>query len=196
MAVAATGSTRTPSVQDILSLTGPTRGFLCPLSANVYNIEFTSFKIRDPVSGKIYFQVSRDDLTPEQLAEMAISQMTNPPTEEQSRSIRYEFPAEVLRLQEIGTTLIFSVGNQPVPNFRMIERHYFGTELLKSFDFNFGFCIPNSTNSWEAIYELPRLSPEREQAVLAAPYQTTSDSFYFVNDQLIMHYKAEYAYRL
>ncbi len=28
--------------------------------------------------------------------------------------------------------------------------------MLKSYDFNFSFCIPNSTNEWEAIYDLPR----------------------------------------
>jgi hypothetical protein len=50
-------------------------------------------------------------------------------------------------------SLTFSVGPEPIENFRMIERHYFRDILIKSFDFNFGFCIPNSTNTWEAIYE-------------------------------------------
>lgn len=26
---------------------------------------------------------------------------------------------------------------------------------MRSYDFTFGFCIPNSTNSWEAIYDVP-----------------------------------------
>lgn len=38
---------------------------------------------------------------------------------------------------------------QAVENFRMIERHYFRDRLIKSFDFTFGFVIPNSSNSWE-----------------------------------------------
>ena len=39
----------------------------------------------------------------------------------------------------------------------MIERHYHNQThaLMKSYDFNFSFCIPNSTNEWEAIYSLP-----------------------------------------
>ena len=41
----------------------------------------------------------------------------------------------------------------------MIERHYFRDRLLKSFDFEFGFCIPNSKNTVEHIYEFPSLSP-------------------------------------
>ena len=52
----------------------------------------------------------------------------------------------------------FTVGNRPLNNFRMIERHYFRDTLLKSFDFDFGFCIPNSRNTCEHIYEFPQLS--------------------------------------
>jgi hypothetical protein len=45
-------------------------------------------------------------------------------------------------------SLRFRVGPSEVHNFRMIERHYHnGTgALMKSYDFNFSFCIPNSTN--------------------------------------------------
>lgn len=42
----------------------------------------------------------------------------------------------------------------------MVERHYFKNRLLKSFDFDFGFCMPNSQNSCEHIYEMPALTPE------------------------------------
>ena len=33
-----------------------------------------------------------------------------------------------------------------------------------------------------------------EQELIDCPYQTKSDSFYFVEDQLVMHNKADYAY--
>ncbi len=55
----------------------------------------------------------------------------------------------------------FSVGDKPVENFRMVEKHYFREKVLKGFDFNFGFCMPNSKNTCEHIYEFPKLS-ERE----------------------------------
>lgn len=42
----------------------------------------------------------------------------------------------------------------------MIERHYFRDQLLKSFDFEFGFCIPSSKNTCEHIYEFPQLSED------------------------------------
>jgi len=37
----------------------------------------------------------------------------------------------------------------------MIERHYFQGQLVKSYDFTFGYCIPGSTNEWEAVYAVP-----------------------------------------
>lgn len=106
----------------------------------------------------------------------------------------------------------FTVGDQPVKEFQMIERHFFNNKCLKSFEFNFGFCVPNSRNTCEQIYEFPELIqteskstisliPEylissftTETKLIANPYQTKSDSFYFVDGELVMHHRAEYAY--
>lgn len=63
----------------------------------------------------------------------------------------------------------FTVGSQPVNNFRMIERHYFKDKLMKSFDFKFGFCIPHSRNTVEHIYELPELSKDESMLSLVYP---------------------------
>lgn len=41
----------------------------------------------------------------------------------------------------------------------MIEHHFFRDRLLKTFDFEFGYCIPYSRNSCEHIYEFPHLPP-------------------------------------
>ena len=76
----------------------------------------------------------------------------------------------------------------------MIERHYFRDRLIKSFDFSFGFCIPGSTNTWEAVYAMPPMDKELVDDMVAHPYETSSDSFYFVGDKLIMHNKAFYKY--
>lgn len=54
----------------------------------------------------------------------------------------------------------FTVGSKPVNKFRMIERHYFRNKLLKTFDFEFGFCIPHSKNTCEHIYKFPNLDSE------------------------------------
>jgi hypothetical protein len=99
----------------------------------------------------------------------------------------------------------------------MIERHYFNDKLLKSYEFNFGFIIPNSQNSMEQIYELPNLDENQSllfllvfnlyfpilnfkiklflvSEIIANPNMTKSDTFYFVDNVLIMHHKAEYSY--
>ena len=39
----------------------------------------------------------------------------------------------------------------------MIERHYYKDKLVRSYDFSFCFCMPNSQNSWEAVYDLPEV---------------------------------------
>jgi hypothetical protein len=113
---------------------------------------------------------------------------------EESRMIHYTFSAEFLELNTIGTTLFFSVGERPVSNLRMIERHYFRDRLLNSYDFAVDFCIPNSTNTWEAIYSLPDLTPDEKMELVMNPFETKSDSFFFVEDALIMHKRAEYEY--
>ena len=86
------------------------------------------------------------------------------------------------------------MGDEPLPNFRMIERHYFRDELIKSYDFDFGFCIPGSTNSWEAVYETPLLPDEIIDLMVRNPFETYSDTFYFVGEELVMHHKVSYKY--
>lgn len=58
----------------------------------------------------------------------------------------------------------FTVGDRPINSFRMIERHYFQGRLLKNFDFDFGFCIPNSRNTCEHIYEFPQLPDDLSES--------------------------------
>lgn len=76
----------------------------------------------------------------------------------------------------------------------MIERHFFRDRHLKTFDFEFGYCIPHSKNTCEHIYEFPNLPTELINEMIQNPFETRSDSFYFVEDRLVMHNKADYAY--
>jgi len=64
----------------------------------------------------------------------------------------------------------------------MIERHYFRDKLLKNFEFLFPFCIPNSTNDWESIYDIPYIDENLKKEMIDNPWETESDSFYFVNN--------------
>ena len=174
--------------------------FLCGINANVYNIKFKKFKVRDLDSGFVLFEVSDDspDEPQEQKDNNNPPQKEVPETEEQiensPRTIRYHLGPDFLDLKNLGSSLTFSVGNKPVKNLLMIERHYFKTVLVKSFEFKFDFCIPNSTNTWESIYTIPELDPKLKQEMIDNPWLTKSDSFYFVEDKLVMHNKAMYNY--
>jgi hypothetical protein len=54
--------------------------------------------------------------------------------------------------------------------------------------------MPSSQNSLEAVYELPQFGPELEEEMINSPFETVSDSFYFVEGKLVMHNKAAYSY--
>ena len=168
----------------VASLTEATQQFLCPLSANTFGIEFVYFKVRDLESGTVLFEV----------AEEAEEENHEAIEDDSIRTIKYHLGPDFLNLTALGSTIGFKVGNKPVKNFRMIERHYFHSTLLKSFDFNLEFCIPGTRNTWEVIYELPSLSESLKSEMIAQPWETKSDSFYFVENKLIMHNKAEYNY--
>ena len=77
----------------------------------------------------------------------------------------------------------------------MVERHYFRGKVIRSYDFTFGFIIPNSTNTWEFIYDLPELSEEEMAEIIAAPWEVKSDSFFFADDKLVIHNRAIYNYQ-
>lgn len=177
--------------EDVLKLRKPTTNYLCTVQDNVYGIEFTRFKIRNMDTEQTLFEISKP--SPEEMAAL-LAESSDPVDPNAGRFVRYHFTAEFLRLKTIGATVEFDVGSKPVKNFRMIERHYFGDKLLKSFDFDFGFCIPGSHNTCEHIYEFPPLNTEMMKEMINSPYETKSDSFYFVDGKMIMHNKADYAY--
>ncbi|KAL4084320.1 hypothetical protein QTP88_028145 [Uroleucon formosanum] len=181
----------TISPEDVLTLSKITEGYLCAPDANIYNIDFIRFKIRDLDTGMVLFEIAKpsvildDNQTEGKVEETDLNS---------GRFVRYQFTPKFLKLKLVGATVEFTVGNKPVNKFRMIERHYFRNKLLKTFDFEFGFCIPHSKNTCEHIYKFPNLDPESIKEMIQYPFETKSDSFYFVEDRLIMHNKAEYAY--
>jgi hypothetical protein len=164
-------------------LTDYTDKFLCLLKDNIYNIKFLKFQVRDLDTNYCLFEVA-DEGGSEEIEDIS----------DNSRVIKYHLGPEFLELRNIGTCLTFSVGKLPVKNLLMIERHYFKGKLIKSFEFKFDFCIPNSTNTWETIYNIPELDDETKEDMINSPWETKSDSFYFVDNALIMHHKALYNY--
>uniref|UniRef100_A0A182PC60 GMP phosphodiesterase delta subunit domain-containing protein n=1 Tax=Anopheles epiroticus TaxID=199890 RepID=A0A182PC60_9DIPT len=214
----------------VLQLNKITDDYLCTPDANIYEIDFTRFKIRDLESGAVLFEIAKPSLTDITHTSAAVTASgeskvkeagtanddasgvpsskapTNKPTggaedtaEETfepnaGRYVRYQFTPQFLKLKTVGATVEFTVGSKSVKNFRMIERHFFKDRLLKTFDFEFGYCIPFSKNTCEHIYEFPAIPPDLVNEMIQHPFETRSDSFYFVDGCLVMHNKADYAY--
>ena len=112
----------------------------------------------------------------------------------QTRVIKYHLGPDFLKLRTVGLTLNFGIGAEPINALEMVERHYFRGKVIRSYDFKFGFVIPNSTNSWEFIYDLPELSPQEQTQIIEAPWEVKSDSFFFADGKLIIHNRAIYNY--
>ncbi|XP_077390530.1 matrix metallopeptidase 25a isoform X2 [Festucalex cinctus] len=136
--------------QQVLRLNRYTADYLCLPEDNIYNINFSRFKIRDLASGAVILDIKK--YRPTEIQDI-IELDTN-------RFIQYQFSPAFLNLREIGATLEFTVGNKALSRFRLIERHFFRNVLLKTFDFEIGFCIPHSRNTCEHIYCLPDLDAE------------------------------------
>ncbi|CAI5797517.1 protein unc-119 homolog B [Podarcis raffonei] len=176
--------------EHVLGLSRVTENYLCRPEDNFYNIDFTKFKIRDLETGTVLFEIAKPSALEQEDDDGDAGEVDT----SAGRFVRYQFTPAFLRLRTVGATVEFTVGDKPVSNFRMIERHYFRDRLLKNFDFDFGFCIPSSRNTCEHIYEFPQLSEDLIRLMVENPYETRSDSFYFVDNKLIMHNKADYAY--
>ncbi len=76
----------------------------------------------------------------------------------------------------------------------MVERHYFREKVIRSYEFPFGFLIPGSENSWEFIYDMPDLTEAEKKDIIASPWEVKSDTFFFAENKLIIHNRAEYNY--
>jgi len=173
-----------PTVEYVMSLTKPTDTFLCHITANRFGIDFVNFRVRSLDAGsQTLFEVAR----PEGVPAVPIENQ-----DDSSRFIRYHFGPEFLDIQTVGTQLEFTIGEEPLHDFLMIERHYFRDQLMQSYDFNMPFVIPGSRSSWEMIYTKPMLNDEWKAALISSPWESRSDSFYFVNGELVMHNRAEY----
>lgn len=80
----------------------PRAGYLCPLSANRYNVRFNAFKVRDYDANTTLYEVRAPPSDEDE--QQPFPHDPTPEEEAQIRSISYQFPARVLSLKRIGTT--------------------------------------------------------------------------------------------
>ena len=176
------------SLEDARSLAQPTDKFHWMPSDNVYRIKFLRYKIRDMDSGITLADIFHKHLDNDE------DEYNDDYVDDNERLIKYKFGPDFLDLRNIGTQLEFSVGDKPVKNLVMIEKHFFKDKQIKDYEFNFKFCIPNTENSWELIYELPELTDSEKQELIESPWEVKSDTFFFVEGKLVIHTRAVYDY--
>ena len=169
----------------VKTLKAPTDRFLCKLTDNWAKFRFRGFKIRDMISNITLVEVPDDDIENEDLSDE---------DDPSKRMIKYHLGPDFLYLQTVGLTMNFSIGEKPIQNMEMVERHYFRGKVIRDYSFKFGFVIPNSTNSWEFVYDLPNLTEEEKAEISSAPWEVKSDSFFFAEGKLMIHNRAEYNY--
>lgn len=183
------------TIDEISALTRPSEDYLCNLRDNSFCLQFLAFRLSDAETNEIYFQLENEELSS---AAMLIDDANIGEEEKkyikEARRIEYVFPKKVLEREHISSFVRFKVGDRPVNELVLLEKHFYKDELLKEFKFTFPFCAPDSTNTWEFVYSLPKLTPTQAADIIANPNIVTSDTYLFVEGKLIIHNKVFYTY--
>lgn len=89
---------------EVLRLTKITETYLCEPDANIYDIDFTRFKIRDLESGAVLFEIAKP--LPENVDENTEKNAENeePLDPNSGRFVRYQFTPQFLKLKTVGAT--------------------------------------------------------------------------------------------
>lgn len=104
-------STVTP--EDVLNLSKITDDYLCSANANIFEIDFTRFKIRDLESGAVLFEIAKppseqfpDGLSIEDTMLAAAEELSLDDTADPNagRYVRYQFTPAFLNLKTVGAT--------------------------------------------------------------------------------------------
>lgn len=110
------------------------------------------------------------------------------------RKKTYNFPISFLQQNFMSTYLKFKVGDLEVKNLVLVENHFYKNHRIASYVFKFPYCAPNSVNSWQYVYELPKIKKEFIEDIKKNGTVTTSDTFFFVEGKMVMHNKSEYVF--
>lgn len=94
--------------ETVLNLASVTENYLCSTSENIYNIDFTRFKIRDLETDLVLFEIAKP--ASEQVRSADLEDIDKLKDTEQTvdanagRYVRYQFTAQFLKLKTVGAT--------------------------------------------------------------------------------------------
>lgn len=106
-----------------------------PLEAGdaVLGFKVNWMNLRDADSGKILWQGAED--------------LSRPDIEHEAR-----VPKKILKCRAVSREINFSSAEQ-LEKFRLEQKVLFKGRCLEEWFFEFGFVIPNSTNTWQSVIE-------------------------------------------
>ena len=110
------------------------------------------------------------------------------------RKKTYDFPESFFDAKYISTFLKIKVGDHEVRDLVLIENHFYKDKRIASYKFTLPFCAPNSVNTWEYVYDIPKLPQEYIQNLISGNAKNTSDTFFFVQGKMILHNKSDYLF--
>ncbi|XP_047470530.1 protein unc-119 homolog B-like [Penaeus chinensis] len=90
------------SPEDVLRLNKITENYLCSPEANVYDIDFTRFKIRDMDTDTVLFEIAKPPPQETEEGDASIDQEESDPNA--GRFVRYQFTPQFLKLKTVGAT--------------------------------------------------------------------------------------------
>jgi hypothetical protein len=170
------------SLEEVLKMKEAANKFLVKLEDNVPGVRFNGFKLRDCDNDVVYHEYY-----PENVYELDYFA---------DHMLEYVFPNKILKTKTLGSTLKLVVGNQVVKNLVLVERHYIDGKLAANYDFKFPLFMPNSTNTIEFIYTIPKLGDDVYKKMNSGgTIHAKSDTFIFVEGKMIIHRRATYEYQ-
>uniref|UniRef100_H2YB94 Phosphodiesterase delta-like protein n=1 Tax=Ciona savignyi TaxID=51511 RepID=H2YB94_CIOSA len=103
--------------------------------------------LRDASSGKVLWQGDND--------------LSKPGREHEA-----EVPKKILKCKAVSREINFS-SQEEMEKFRLEQRVIFKGKCLEEWFFEFGFVIPNSTNTWQSVIEAAPASQMMPASVLS-----------------------------
>lgn len=119
--------------------------------------------LRDAETGKILWQGTED--------------LSVPGVEHEAR-----VPKKILKCKAVSRELNFSSAEQ-MEKFRLEQKVYFKGQCLEEWFFEFGFVIPNSTNTWQSLIEAAPESQMMPASVLTG--NVIIETKFFDDDLLV-----------
>lgn len=128
--------------------------------------------LRDADTGKILWQGNEDLSTPDGEHEARV-------------------PKKILKCRAVSREINFS-SIEPMEKFRLEQKVLFKGRCLEEWNFDFGFVIPDSTNTWQSLIEAAPESQMMPAKVLNG--NTVIQTMFFDGDLLVSTSKVRLYY--